>query len=547
MSDIKRRCIGCMREIEDVQVCPYCGYDEKTPVSRDYLSPRTLLHDRYLTGRPLRYNGEGVTYIGYDLVVDGVVEVREYFPDQLSAREKDSADLVILPGFEAQFKALMVDFVELNESLIKMRTLTSIEQTYEVFEENNTAYAVKEHVQGITFAQFLTENAGELDWDKTFALFEPLLKNISAMHAYNILHRGISPDTIRVTKRHELKLCDFCIGSVRNVKTEISPQIFMGYAAPEQFSSSIFQGTWTDVYAVCALLYRTLTGSRPPEISNRGYMENVIPPSILNSTVPSAVSDAILKGLSQITENRTKTVGVLLSDLSSAKSEFQIQVEEQEPPQQPKKKRYGLLALLITSGILVVVGIVVVIFALSGTGGAPSMDDSSSDSSLSSSDFSGDSSSSSLSSEPNSSSASGSTLSGPVYAMPKLVDQIYESVKNNESYVGMIVVEAEHLYNEEVEKGIIYEQSIEPDSPISADTVVKVKVSKGSQYPTIPEFSGYKKDSYVMLLEELGIFCELESEESEEVARGYIISVSPQPGSVIDLEKDTKVKVVVSQ
>ena len=33
MGDIKRRCIGCMREIEDVQVCPYCGYDEKTAIS----------------------------------------------------------------------------------------------------------------------------------------------------------------------------------------------------------------------------------------------------------------------------------------------------------------------------------------------------------------------------------------------------------------------------------------------------------------------------------------------------------------------------------
>ncbi len=547
MGDIKRRCIGCMKEIENVQVCPYCGYNEKTPISKDYLAPRTLLNDRYLIGKPLRYNGEGVTYIAYDLVVDSVVEVREYFPDKLCTRSDDgSQDLVIIPGFEAQFKALLIDFAELNEGLIKMRTLTSIEQTYEVFEANNTVYAIKEHVQGVTFAQFLTENAGELDWEETYALFEPLLKNISAMHAYQILHRGISPDTIRVTKRRELKLCDFCISSARNVKTEISAQIFMGYAAPEQFSSSVYQGTWTDVYAISAVLYRALTGSRPPEVSNRGYMENIIPPSILNRSVPSAASDAILKGLSHLTENRTKTVGVLLSELSAAEENIQIKIEEQEPPEKKKPKRYGLLALLITSGILVVVGTIIVIFALSGNGGesSSSSDDSSLNSSLSSSDLSDDSSNDSSSS---SSSSSELSVSGTTYAMPKLVDQMYESVKNNSSYKGMIVVEPEYVYNDNVDKGKIFEQSVEENSLISANTTVKVKVSKGTRYPTIPSYAGMKKDAYLSLLGDRGIPHTVVSEESEDVEPGYVISVNPQPGSTIDLEGSTSVEVVVSR
>ena len=548
MGDIKRRCIGCMKEIENVQVCPYCGYNEKTPISKDYLAPRTLLNDRYLIGKPLRYNGEGVTYIAYDLVVDSIVEVREYFPDKLCTRSDDgSQDLVIIPGFETQFKALLIDFAELNEGLIKMRTLTSIEQTYEVFEANNTVYAIKEHVQGVTFAQFLTENAGELDWEETYALFEPLLKNISAMHAYQILHRGISPDTIRVTKRRELKLCDFCISSARNVKTEISAQIFMGYAAPEQFSSSVYQGTWTDVYAISAVLYRALTGSRPPEVNSRGYMENIIPPSILNRSVPSAASDAILKGLSHLTENRTKTVGVLLSELSAAEENIQIKIEEREPPEKKKTKRYGLLALLITSGILVVVGTIIVIFALSGNGGesSSSSDESSLNSSLSSSDLSDDSSNDSSSSS--SSSSSESSVSGTTYAMPKLVDQMYESVKNNSSYKGMIVVEPEYVYNDNVDKGKIFEQSVEANSLISANTAVKVKVSKGTRYPTIPSYAGMKKDAYLSLLGDRGIPHMVVGEESEDVEPGYVISVNPQPGSTIDLESGTIVEVAVSR
>ncbi len=547
MSETKRRCIGCMREIEDVQVCPYCGYDDKTPIAKDYLRPRTLLNGRYQIGKPLRYNGEGVSYIAYDLAIDNIVEIREYFPDKLSVRADDgSQELKIIPGFETQYKALLIDFAELNGALAKMRTLTHIQQTYEIFEENNTIYAVKEHVLGVTFTQFLAENAGELNWDETFTLFEPLLKNISAMHAYQILHRGISPDTIRVTKRRELKLCDFCISSARNIKTEISAQIFMGYAAPEQFSSSVYQGTWTDVYAICAVLYRTLTGSRPPEVGSRGYTSNIIPPSALNQTVPTVVSDAILTGLSQQTENRTKTIGVLLSELSEVKEEFKIEFKEEMPQQEKKPKRYGLLALLITSGVLVIIGAAVVIFALSGNGEqSPSSD--SSDQSLSLSDPSDDSSESSLSSENSSSLSSSSSSGGVMYAMPQLVGQLYESVKNNSGYQGMIVVEAEYEYNDSVDKGVIFEQSVAQNSLISANTAVTVKVSKGTRYPTVPSFDGYRKDMYLSLLDNLGISYSVSSEESSNAASGYVVSVSPQPGAIIDLESGTKVKVVVAQ
>ena len=111
MGDAKRRCIGCMREFDaDIHVCPYCGFDDETPIAKDYLKPRTFLHDRYLVGKPLRYNGEGISYIGYDYSVDSVVEIREYFPDQLCFRAEDgSQNLVIQPGCETKFKTFLID------------------------------------------------------------------------------------------------------------------------------------------------------------------------------------------------------------------------------------------------------------------------------------------------------------------------------------------------------------------------------------------------------------------------------------------------------
>lgn len=58
MAEIQRRCMGCMHEIDDVRVCPYCGYDDDTPYSNSFLRPKTVLKDRYLIGKALRSNGE---------------------------------------------------------------------------------------------------------------------------------------------------------------------------------------------------------------------------------------------------------------------------------------------------------------------------------------------------------------------------------------------------------------------------------------------------------------------------------------------------------
>ena len=73
-------CMGCMENKGDLTVCPYCGYSENGPRIQSCLPPRSLIGGRYLAGKVLSYNGEGVTYIGYDTVADRKVSVREFFP-----------------------------------------------------------------------------------------------------------------------------------------------------------------------------------------------------------------------------------------------------------------------------------------------------------------------------------------------------------------------------------------------------------------------------------------------------------------------------------
>ena len=57
-----------MREIGDAKKCPHCGYYADSTQISPYLPVRTVIANRYMVGKMLEYNGEGATYIGWDLV-----------------------------------------------------------------------------------------------------------------------------------------------------------------------------------------------------------------------------------------------------------------------------------------------------------------------------------------------------------------------------------------------------------------------------------------------------------------------------------------------
>ncbi|MGN1123550.1 MAG: serine/threonine protein kinase, partial [Eubacterium sp.] len=78
--------MGCMRDYdENVDVCPYCGYQKDTPVKELYhLVPGTILNKKYIVGKVLGFGGFGVTYIGWDALLEKTVAIKEYLPSELA-------------------------------------------------------------------------------------------------------------------------------------------------------------------------------------------------------------------------------------------------------------------------------------------------------------------------------------------------------------------------------------------------------------------------------------------------------------------------------
>ena len=80
------RCMQCMEEYdEQLGCCPHCRRQPDAPEPFQ-LPYGTMLDDRFLIGAMLGHGGFGITYIGWDSLLDQKVAIKEYLPMNLATR-----------------------------------------------------------------------------------------------------------------------------------------------------------------------------------------------------------------------------------------------------------------------------------------------------------------------------------------------------------------------------------------------------------------------------------------------------------------------------
>lgn len=114
-----------------------------------------------------------------------------------------------------------------------------------------------------------------------------MIRGLSHVHDKNVLHRDISPDNIYITNDKRSKLLDFGAARMALSQGEQNLTVILkrGYAPLEQYNAGGRQGPWTDVYALCATMYRTLTGQMPADSLARIEQDDLIPPSRLGVAI----------------------------------------------------------------------------------------------------------------------------------------------------------------------------------------------------------------------------------------------------------------------
>lgn len=327
MDDLELLCMGCMKKKPNKGVCPYCHFDlNEYQALPHHLQPRTILNGKYMVGKALGEGGFGITYIGWNLNLEIPLAIKEYFPSGFVTRDVGRADNVsVLSGNKAQFyEKGREKFLDEARILGKFDDMEGIVSVKDFFKENGTAYIVMEYLDGEDFGSFLQRNGGKLPVESVFEMMKPVMKALIAVHNKGLIHRDISPDNIRITTNSKVKLLDF--GAAREVsggEKSLSIMLKPGYAPEEQYRTRGRQGPWTDVYALCATMYRAITGQKPIESLDRMGRDELLRPSQLGVSISPSQEHAIMKGMEVLAQNRWQSVKELYDAIFHPNNQYQ--------------------------------------------------------------------------------------------------------------------------------------------------------------------------------------------------------------------------------
>lgn len=342
-----------------------------------HLQPSTLLERFEILG-VVGQGGFALTYLAVDKQLEREVIIKEYFPSSLAQRDPDG--FTVIPTDEESFADGLESFYQEALSLSQLQH-PNIADVISVIRQNDTAYMVMPYYAGTDLEVHLEMLEEPLSEQEAFEIIQPILRALDYIHNESVIHRDIKPANILLAKRgsHNYPvLIDF--GGARQFVADVTQNytqlLSLGYAPFEQYFKDGKQGPWTDIYACAGVLYRMITGERPPDATERKAGK----PLDLSSFSPT-LAPVMNKALTEDYGGRYQTVTEFEKDFEAAlkgasvpnkqavhqipASNTQVNqqgISQQEPSQQavpPQQQNTGCLKpLLIAFGIFLVLGAV---------------------------------------------------------------------------------------------------------------------------------------------------------------------------------------------
>ena len=313
-------CSKCLKEIEPGMICPFCGFDADVYESPKYALPvDSIIRGKYQIGCVIGSGGFGITYAGWDLSLNKPVAVKEFFPRTTVSRNADDTFFVTPNGNEDNH---LIYYKGVNWFQREARILAALNDTPNIvhvedyFKENGTAYIIMDYIQGKPLSVYAKENGGKLDAKDVFRLMKKPIESLQKVHRYGLIHRDISPDNLILSEDGEVYIIDFGAATSLDENSELkATELFMNksFAPPEQESEKD-QGTWTDIYSVCATMLFLITGENIPSSVVREQNDSV--PGLLKClNINRRQRNALLHGLCLKVCQRTENTAFLINEL----------------------------------------------------------------------------------------------------------------------------------------------------------------------------------------------------------------------------------------
>lgn len=318
LSEIGKICLRCMRISDDVGICPHCGREKAGQLTwSKALAPGTILNNKILIGNILGKGGYGITYIGYDMLLEYRVAIKEFFPDEMVDRAEDGRTVLVLDEVNGEeYQRETTAYLREARVLAEFSKFPGIVAIKDLFYENNTGYLIMEFLENGNLRKYVDSQGGWLGVKEALELMEPVISVLGRLHKSGLIHRDISPDNIMMDEDGSMKLIDF--GGSKKVGLN-NQQVFLGkwgFAPLEQMLSKLSeQGPWTDIYGICATLYCIMTSEVPQASYERNEKDELIDIAQYNINIDKKVAAGIMKGLSMNAGDRQQSIDELYKDL----------------------------------------------------------------------------------------------------------------------------------------------------------------------------------------------------------------------------------------
>ena len=270
-----RHCFSVLEEGETV--CSACGQKPEAPNPDAALPLGTVLSGQYRVGMVLHHNDLLTTYLAWDTEKDRKVQVEEFFPGILKRAEDGRGIMLISAESKTLFRTMASDLHDRWKRLMEVNHKAML-KTLVLFSENDTLYRVTEYLRMEPLEEYLSRQKGEMSLTDARQLISPLISLLSQLHNMGLTHCGISPQNIYVDSRKRVILDGFALPELRTVGNGLHAELYAGYSAPEQYSKALWQGEWTDIYSLGAVLYRMLAGQAPVSAELRGERDDYLAP-----------------------------------------------------------------------------------------------------------------------------------------------------------------------------------------------------------------------------------------------------------------------------
>ncbi|MBN1427163.1 MAG: serine/threonine-protein kinase [Anaerolineae bacterium] len=217
----------------------------------------------------------------------------------------------------------------------------SIVPVYGYGEHDGLYYIVMRLIEGGTLRRKI--HYDRLSLPLIARVIEQVGEALDYAHQRNVIHRDLKPSNILLDERNNAYLTDFGIAKMLGSNTQVTASGVVGtpsYMSPEQCQGKTL-GPPSDIYALGAILFETLTGKVPYEADTPlsvmyMHVRSPVPSACaINSKLPPAVDRVVVRALAKRPDDRYPTAVTLARD-------FRGIVGGEEPP---KPKGRGLFSL----------------------------------------------------------------------------------------------------------------------------------------------------------------------------------------------------------